>query len=233
MLKNFDHVFFDLDRTLWDFETNSSQTLHELFTEFSLEKKLGTTFETFIAEYHRVNDLFWQQYRDGLINKEGLRYARFEASFQFFGLNDPALAEAVGEQYVVRSPRRTALIDGALDLLRHLQHNGVPMSVITNGFDEVQHLKMQASGISHFFQHTITSELVGVRKPHPGIFEHALRLTNTFPHRVVMVGDHFEADIDGALLAGWHAVYLLPSGDMPIPRPDLTAVRSLRELIVA
>lgn len=230
MLKNFNHIFFDLDRTLWDFEANSSLTLRELFDEFGLRPKLRVNFDEYLPEYHRINDLFWQQYRDGIINKEGLRYARFEASFQFFGLNDAALAEAVGEQYVQRSPKRTALIDGALDLLRHLHHLGLPMSVITNGFDEVQHLKMEASGIAHFFQHTITSEAVGVRKPHPKIFEHALQLTNVQPQGAVMIGDHFEADIDGALLAGWHAIYLLPNGALPEPRANLTTVRSLRDI---
>jgi len=231
MLEQFDHVFFDLDRTLWDFEVNSRLTLEEIYTELNLQQRLGVPFDVFVPEYHRINDLFWQQYRDGIIDKEGLRHARFEAAFRFFGADEPLIAEKMGSAYVERSPRRTALVDGTSELLRHLVHLGVPMSIITNGFDEVQHLKMQASGIAHCFKHVLTSEMVGVRKPHPHIFSHALAVTGTRPDKAVMVGDHYEADIEGALQAGWHAVYLLPSGDMPESHPRLKVIRSLRELL--
>jgi putative hydrolase of the HAD superfamily len=231
MLAEFDHVFFDLDRTLWDFEVNSRLTLQEIYAELNLQQRLGVPFEVFVPEYHRINDIFWQQYRDGIIDKEGLRYARFDAAFRFFGVKDAVLAEKMGSAYVERSPRRTALVDGTNELLRHLAHVGVPMSVITNGFDEVQHLKMQASGIAHYFKHVFTSEMVGVRKPDPIIFNHALAVTGTHAHKVVMVGDHYEADIDGALRAGWHAVYLLPDGELPEPHHRLMVVRSLHELL--
>lgn len=231
MLVQYDHVFFDLDRTLWDFEVNSRLTLEEIYTELDLQQRLGVPFDVFVPEYHRINDLFWQRYRDGIIDKEGLRHARFEAAFRFFGVDDVLLAQQMGSAYVERSPRRTALVDGAIELLRHLAHVGVPMSIITNGFDEVQHLKMEASGIAHYFRHVFTSEMVGVRKPDPVIFNHALAVTGTMAHKAVMVGDHYEADIEGALKAGWHAVYLLPEGRCEVSHDRLTVIRSLRELV--
>ena len=46
-MQTYKHLFFDLDHTLWDFDTNAKETLHELFLEFELNKKATPSFDIF------------------------------------------------------------------------------------------------------------------------------------------------------------------------------------------
>lgn len=228
-LKEIQHVFFDLDRTLWDFETNSEATLKELFTEFKLTEKLGVSDDDFIKEYKRINEIFWEDYRNGVIKKEELRYARFEAAMKFFDHEDTQLAADIGEQYIWRSPRKTALVDGTIEVLEYLLPK-YALHIITNGFEEVQHIKMTGSGLDPYFTHQITSEAAGARKPSIQVFEYAQNLTGASAGNSIMIGDHLEADVEGALNAGWKAVFFEPNK----PRMNesvFTHILHLRELM--
>lgn len=209
VLKEIEHVFFDLDRTLWDFETNSEATLKELFQEFELNSKLGITDAQFIHEYKRINEIFWEDYRNGVIEKKDLRYGRFETALRFFDYNDKPLAAQIGELYISRSPRKTGLIDGAIEVLEYLKPK-YQLHIITNGFEEVQHIKMQSSGLDGYFRQHITSEGAGAKKPSRIIFDHAAQLAQSAADNSVMIGDHFEADIEGALNVGWKAIFYEP-----------------------
>ena len=209
-MDSIEHVFFDLDRTLWDFESNSEATLKELFLELDLTKKVGVSDDVFIKEYKRINEIFWEEYRNGVIQKETLRYARFEAAMKFFGHADRELASLIGEEYIFRSPRKTNLVDGAIEVLEYLKPK-YALHIITNGFEEVQHIKMESSGLDGYFQQHITSESAGAKKPSRIIFDHAAALANSHSHNSIMIGDHFEADIEGAINVGWKAVYYEPA----------------------
>ncbi len=224
------HIFFDLDRTLWDFETNSQNTLRELFDELDLAEQLGVASTTFIKEYKRINEIYWNDYRDGVITKEELRHARFEATMQYFGHDDPGLAARFGELYIERSPHRTALVDGAIELLDHLSPN-YALHIITNGFSEVQHIKMSESGLAPYFRQVIISEEVGYKKPHRKVFRFAENATGSVPGNSLMIGDHFEADITGALNAGWKAVFFEPDGMGTKKRDGFVQVSSLPEIM--
>lgn len=209
-MDNIKYVFFDLDRTLWDFESNSKATLEELFTEFNLTEKLGVSDSEFIHEYKRINEIFWTDYRNGVIKKEELRYARFEAALKFFGHSDRKMGSEIGELYISRSPRKTGLVDGAIEVLEYLKSK-YELHIITNGFEEVQHIKMKSSGLDPYFGHVITSESAGAKKPSPVIYQYASELTGAAAENSIMIGDHFEADVFGALEIGWKAVFYEPS----------------------
>ena len=149
-MKGIEHVFFDLDRTLWDFEANSEATLKELFEEFKLSDKLGVADNLFIREYKRINELFWEDYRKGTIQKEYLRYGRFETALKFFGYSDKEMAIGIGKLYISRSPRKTGLVDGSIEVLEYLKPK-YQLHIITNGFEEVQHIKMESAGLTPYF----------------------------------------------------------------------------------
>lgn len=203
-------LFFDLDRTLWDFEANSSETLQELAIHHDLKGKGIESFDHFLSHYHRINDHLWAEYRAGNIQKEGLRLERFRRAFLEVGIDDPAFSGAFGEDYIRLSPRKTNLVPDTLNVLRTLQERGYSMHIITNGFEEVQQLKMNSCGLHPYFGETITSERAGFLKPHRGIFDFALTLTGTKVEDAVMIGDSLDADILGAREAGWQQVYFNP-----------------------
>jgi putative hydrolase of the HAD superfamily len=225
-----DHVFFDLDRTLWDFDRNSKETLQELFVEFKLDGKLKVSEQEFRSEYERINEHYWHLFRNGEVNRSQLRLGRFEDALAHFGHPDNKLAFALGEAYVSISPRKTSLVDGALELLDHLKER-YSLHIITNGFEEVQHIKLSASGIASYFHEVITSERAGVRKPHVEIYRFAERLTSSTPERCVMIGDHFEADVKGAHAAGWHAIHLNADGDQTGEHIEVRSLNEVRQLL--
>ena len=227
-MSSIEHIFFDLDRTLWDFESNSEATLIELFEELKLTQKLGVSDKEFIKEYKRINELFWADYRNGIIGKETLRYARFEAAMKFFGHSDRELATTIGEEYIHRSPRKTGLVDGAIDILDYLKPK-YQLHIITNGFDEVQQVKMDSSGLTPYFLEVITSEEAGAKKPSNIVFDYAREKSGATNRNSIMIGDHLEADIDGALGVGWKAVYYEPSLERMIGK-DFHHIHHLNEL---
>lgn len=222
------HIFFDLDRTLWDFDTNSKHTIFEIFGAFRLSEHTSAKPEDFLSVYARINELYWERYRNQEVTQAELRRGRFLDALRHFGCDNVELADALGAAYVDISPRKTALVDGAAELLQHL-HGRYALHIITNGFEEVQHIKLESSGLSGFFGEVITSERAGVKKPDAGIFRFAERLTQAVPETSLMIGDHFEADVQGALQAGWHSIHFDPAG----PRDGCQHhVRSLKEVMM-
>ncbi|MCF8258055.1 MAG: YjjG family noncanonical pyrimidine nucleotidase [Flavobacteriales bacterium] len=227
MRHSIEHVFFDLDRTLWDFDTNSREAIRELFVRFRIGHLTGAEFEVFHSLYQGVNEQYWERYRKAQVTQSELRRGRFFDSLCQLGHADMELADAMGVAYVDISPRKTALVDGALELLDYLNCR-YALHIITNGFEEVQHIKLESSGIRDFFGEVITSERAGVKKPDAGIFRFAEQVTHALPTNAVMIGDHFEADVMGAVQAGWRSIYFSPDGG---PDGDHLNVSTLREVM--
>jgi len=200
------HVFFDLDRTLWDFELNSQKALQILHNETKLLLHIPS-FEKFHKSYLKQNKLLWQKYSLGTLSKEELRYERFRATLRHFEIVDEKLTRQLGDGYVDLSPQQTALIPLAQEVLQDLGDMGFKMHIITNGFKEVQHIKLKYSNLHHHFQVVLCSEEVGFNKPHPTIFLHALKLAKASPENSLMVGDDYRADILGSIRAGMQAVW--------------------------
>ena len=93
------HVFFDLDRTLWDFEANSHETLLELCDYYNLKEKGILNYERFINSYKIHNEKLWHLYRLNKISQKDLRRERFQKTLADFGINDFNLSEKIGEDY--------------------------------------------------------------------------------------------------------------------------------------
>lgn len=230
-------LFFDLDRTLWDFDRNSREALEEIFLEIAQpnlpEHKAASEF---IPVYEAENEKCWKAYREGRITKEELRPLRFRKAVEGMGIpafdGMEALAEAMGTAYVERAPYRTALFDGAIDVCRALKTRGHRMFILTNGFEEVQHIKVNRSGLEPFFDGVFTSDALGFKKPHPACFSKGLALADSHADRAVMIGDDWECDVDGAMQAGWRAVHFDPSQPASLsaePR-RISALQTLLEL---
>ena len=228
-------LFFDLDRTLWDFDRNSREALEEIFLEIAQPRlPQHRTAAEFIPVYEAENEKCWKAYREGRITKEQLRPLRFRKAVEGLGIpafdGMEALAEAMGTAYVQRAPYRTALFDGAVEVCQALKARGHRMFILTNGFEEVQHTKVKNSGLEPFFTGVYTSDFLGVKKPNPTAFERAAEAEGlSMSGGIVMVGDSWESDVEGAHGVGWDAVHFNPSGEH---REEVwQSVRVLRELL--
>jgi putative hydrolase of the HAD superfamily len=203
------HIFFDLDRTLWDFAANSQSTLEELFSTFNLKSKGIQNADVFIRIYKAHNEKLWELYRVGKISQIDLRRERFQRTLADFGLKDFTLAEAIGEQYISICPTKNQLYPFAIEALDYLSQK-YKIHIITNGFHKVQHLKLKHANLTKYFDAIITSEKAGVMKPNPKIFEFALETANAKSSESVYVGDDLEVDILGCQNCKMDGIYFNP-----------------------
>lgn len=221
-------VFFDLDHTLWDFKTNSRKVLKELFTEAELHRK-GLDFDEFFHVYNLINDQKWTLYRQGLLDKFRLRKERFADTLRHFGIDEKHLGDYFESQNVERSPRQTALMPGALEVLDYLFEK-YQLAIITNGFTTVQQTKLKSTGLAKYFKAVITSEMAGANKPEAKIFVTALKETGTKRPEAVMIGDHIDADVAGAKNAGIDQIWYNQSGTTSDLKPTYQ-ISNLTELM--
>lgn len=199
------HLFFDLDRTLWDFETNATETFTEIHTKYTLAQKGITTLDDFMDVYERINLKLWDDYRKGQIKKEVLNVQRFALTLDNFGIDDELLSQNIAKDYIELSPTKKNLFPYTISILEYL-FTRYKLHIITNGFEEVQHKKLNNSNLSKYFTHVITSEDAGYKKPDINIFKYAFDITGASPEESLMIGDDIEVDIEGAKLAGMDQV---------------------------
>lgn len=227
-MQRLNHIFFDLDRTLWDFETNSKAALVQIFDELKLAEHIPT-FDDFYEEYRTVNASFWDKYSKGEITKADLRSGRFAQTLEFFEIKNDQLSRELGEKYIEVSPYQTNLFPGTKETLSELKNNDHQLHIITNGFKEVQFIKLNNSGILDYFNDILCSEEVGVNKPNPLVFEKALERTNAKSVESIMIGDDFQADVLGAESCGIRGVLFDPH-DHHLERTGIERIISLKEI---
>lgn len=208
-MRNIKHIFFDLDRTLWDFEANSKKALQEIFLEYELISHFNH-FESFHHTYLKINADLWKKYGKKKITKEQLRDTRFLKTLEQHQVNDALLAEKISESYINLSPKQTLLFPNALDTLSALKDKGYILHIITNGFQEVQYIKLNESKLSPFFDVIVCSEHIGFNKPDKRIFIHALELAGAKAEDSMMIGDDLQVDVLGANQVGMEAVLFDP-----------------------
>lgn len=198
------HVFFDLDHTLWDFEKNSELSLKKVFDKQNMTIDLND----FLEIYKPLNIKYWKLYRDEKITKKELRYGRLKNTFDALNyLISDDLIDIIATEYINFLPDFNHLFEDAFEILDYLKEK-YQLHIITNGFEEIQKKKMETSKILRYFDVIITSESVGVKKPNPKVFNFALEKANAKNCTSIMIGDSIEADIEGALSVGMTAIYV-------------------------
>ncbi|MGJ8666829.1 MAG: YjjG family noncanonical pyrimidine nucleotidase [Patiriisocius sp.] len=196
-------VFFDLDHTLWDFDRNSALAFQRVFNTHKIEIPVVD----FMKVYEPINFAYWKEYREERVTKEVLRRGRLQDTFSKLNLAyELEIIDLLSDGYIEELPGNNHLFDGAIDLLEYLK-NKYSLHIITNGFAEVQNIKMERSKLAPYFKTVTSSEEVGVKKPNPIVFHTALEKTNAKPETSIMIGDTFEADILGAESVGMDTIF--------------------------
>ncbi|MCK5857452.1 MAG: YjjG family noncanonical pyrimidine nucleotidase [Bacteroidales bacterium] len=227
-MTKYKHIFFDLDRTLWDFEKNSEEVFRDMYRVLKIEQKGIKDFDEFFASYRSVNHDLWDLYRMGKIDKEFLNYQRFYQTLYEFGIEDDELAKDMGKKYVEWSPLKKHLFPGTMELLEYLKPN-YHLHIITNGFEEVQTVKLQESNLAQYFEQVIISETTPVKKPHPKIFKYAMHIAGAEVSNSLMIGDDVAIDIKGAAGVGMDQVWVNFIDEAPSFKPTYE-VKSLLDI---
>jgi putative hydrolase of the HAD superfamily len=206
------HLFFDLDRTLWDFEKNCEESLSELAVKYNLQAYGIDCINQFIQHFIEINEQLWEDYGQGLINKQQIRSKRFPLTFLKYKFTDDQLATAIASDYTAITPLKTNLLPDTVQVLNYLKEK-YTLHIITNGFEETQLLKLKQCNLEFYFSEIITSERAGFKKPDIGVFNFSLNITNATINNSIMIGDSLNADIIGARKAGMHQIYFNRNGN--------------------
>lgn len=220
-------MIFDLDNTIWDFETNSREALTELYAQVKQQHAIEAEFQHFHSTYVEINYRYWADYEKGLIDKHTLRYGRFHEAFSKMDFHRTDVIDRVADEYVRISPFKNVLFEGTHEVLEYLQSK-YRLAIITNGFNEVVAHKMKNCGLEKYFEHVQTSEDAGWQKPDKRIFNLVMQKCNGTPANSIMIGDNLDTDIAGGKGAGMRTI-LFDSKKQHLNYTD-TKIHSLLDL---
>ena len=229
-------LFIDLDDTIWDFRANSMLALRQAYDELGLSSEISD-YDRFKTLYMTANKELWEAYHHSRVTKDFLIVERFARPFREMGspvADDKAFIMRLNDRYLDILARQKNLVPGAVELLDYLTEQGYPLYILSNGFAEVQSRKLESAGISRYFKRLILSDEIGVTKPDRRLFDYALRLVGAEPSDTLIVGDNYDADILGAMNAGWGTIYF-NRDNLPVAgaRPDyvVTALSDIKQIL--
>jgi putative hydrolase of the HAD superfamily len=225
---HYSHIFFDLDHTLWDYDTNVKESLAELYDVYDLAEIGIIDSAAFIKAFYEVNFKLWAMYDIGEIDKIGLRESRFKLIFESAGVDKDTVPKMMEEDFMVRTSSKPHLLPYCIEILNYLKPR-YQLHIITNGFNESQMRKLDASGLSPYFDLVVTSETTGHKKPDPRIFQYAMMNLGITSNECVMIGDNPASDILGAVRSNIDQVYFDPHQKGMQITPTFT-IRHLKEL---
>jgi putative hydrolase of the HAD superfamily len=205
-MKTYEHIFFDLDHTLWDFSANCAETLTDLYERHQLHR-LDIPLPEFITRYREINDRMWDDLHRGKVTIEEIRNHRFVQTFQLFGLDASHVPTGLDEQFISLCPTKSNVFPHTHAILDYLSEKYV-MHILTNGFRETQRTKLQSAGLDHYFEHVIHADESGYMKPDKRMFDYALQTAKIETHQCIMIGDDLYADVLGAKNVGMDQVFV-------------------------
>ncbi len=226
---NYKHLFFDLDNTLIDFDASAKLVLQELFTEHKLER-FFTDFADFYTVYSAINKDLWHQYKDHKITKNEVKFGRFQKTLEKRQVSDETLWHTMGDSFVARVAHKHVLVPGSMEVL-HALHPHYKLHIISNGFNEVQHAKLEGTGMRRFFDWVILSENVKAQKPKRLIFETALKNANARKSESLMIGDNFDTDITGAHNFGMDQAWFMYHKEYELTFEPTFTIQKLTDLL--
>ena len=202
------NIFIDLDDTIWDFTANSHVSLEIMYRDLDIAR-IYPDYDAFSSAYYAKNSELWALYHHGKIEKDFLIIERYAHLLRTIGYNDidNHLAQRMNEYYLDTLAQQTQLVPYAIELLDYLTQRGYNLYILSNGFIEVQHKKLQSAGIGDYFKRMVLSDEIGINKPDRRLFDYALEVTHSQAADTLMIGDNYDADILGAMQAGWGQIY--------------------------
>ncbi|MDR2233268.1 MAG: YjjG family noncanonical pyrimidine nucleotidase [Tannerella sp.] len=229
MTTKYKSIFFDFDDTLWDTFHNNKECLKEIFADYHFDRHYDS-FETFFQIYMPYNLSLWAKYRNGEIDRQTLIIERLLYVLRPMGITDRAYILKLNDDFLQRTVNQSRLIPGAIELLDYLRPF-YRLFILSNGFREIQSQKLQHAGMTSYFEKIILSEDAKIQKPHKEIFDYALKNTNSRRNESILIGDSYEADIEGAAKSHIDQIWYNPE-NLPYKTVIPTyQVRSLDEIM--
>lgn len=188
-----------------------------------------------VALIRRRASWYWSdpvRHRTGRMDLDAARADIVAGALAPLGGVSRAVAERIGAAYGSVREEAVAVFPGALDALRHFRALGLRLALVTNGSSRAQRAKIERFALAPHFDEVLVEEEVGIGKPEPGAYWHAMRLLGAGPEETWMIGDNFEWEIAAPARLGIQGVWVNPAGK-PAPDPAVPhrSIASLRDMI--
>lgn len=188
-------ILTDIDNTLFDFDRGSAagvKRVLEYYGQVYTEEKLH--------QYLAVNDGLWKQYEQGLIPKEHIFKTRFRDFMALFGVEaEPLFAN---DLYVEGLKEEVFFMPHCKEFLDAV-HGKYKLYALTNGVTLTQQVRMERSGLKHYFDGIFISEQMGCKKPEQEFFDKVFAAIGPVDKRkCIMLGDSLTSDMQGGRNAG-------------------------------
>lgn len=197
-------LLFDLDHTLFDFDTAEDVALTQLLKEEGVED-----IQAYKDYYVPMNKALWKDLEQKKITKAELINTRFTKLFAHFGIENDG--SYLAERYQFFLSKQGQTFPGVEDLLKNLIHQGYELYAATNGITYIQTGRLTKSGLAPYFNHVFISEQLGTQKPDALFYE---RIGQQIPgfskENTFMIGDSLTADIQGGNNAGIDTIWYNP-----------------------
>lgn len=227
-MKNYKNIFIDLDDTIYDFAGASRESFREAYDLLGYER-FFCSFDHFMSLYEPYNLELWKIYGEGKITKAELNRKRYSYPLKMVGVDDEELAAIFCREVLSRIPTKNRVLPGAHELLEYLRPK-YRLHILSNGFKELQAHKMQTTGLDGFFDTLVLSDDIGVNKPRPELFMHALQRTGATVEDSIMIGDMFDTDIAGAAGVGMDQIFFNRKGVDVLPFEPTYMVGTLLQI---
>ncbi|WP_018923769.1 HAD family hydrolase [Salsuginibacillus kocurii] len=238
-------ICFDLDNTLHSHDTAFIRTVRMLFDKKLHEwrnKGLNVShikLDSVVGTFKYFSDELWDKKESGEWSRETYRRERYKQTMETYELpNDLHSADRFHEEYEKNVPFYGVPYEGLYEGLEQLEKHGFQLGIITNGRSTTQLKKFEALNLSSYISQKslfISGEM-GTAKPERTIFQQVAEHLRVEANEALFVGDAWELDIVGAIEAGWDALYLNTSAQLPTtehqPVGQASSFKEAIELIV-
>jgi len=217
-------LLFDADGTLFDYDRAERTAIEQALGQIGVSFNPG-----YLATYRRINAALWQRVEKGELTPGVVKVRRFELWLE--AIQVAYSPEAFSARYLECLANCSELLDDAGAVLEAL-HRKHRIAILTNGLKVVQRGRLARSVIRQHVSDIIISEEIGAAKPARAFFDTAFaRLGHPSKREVLMIGDGWASDIQGAVQYGIDACWYNP-GHKPRPAScEITReIASLREL---
>ena len=223
-LKGIKAISFDLDGTLWDFESAMRQGLRiALGAIRSRDPKAGSMLN--VHGLIDTRDEVAREFQGDFIDLELIRLESFRRALTVIGREDDNLAEEVFNVYVSARSQCMQPFDDVVPVIQSLRST-YKIGAISNGNSYPDRL-----GLSHLFDFEMMAEDVGYSKPDPRIFHAALHEAGCEAAELLHIGDDMETDVRGAVRAGANALLIDRSGPPLTASVEVRTITNLNELV--
>src|SRR5690606_7409455 len=208
---------------------NAKITLAKLYEEFQIKDTYGYSFDEFYPHYYESNEQLWADYRDGKVDKEELRKRRFPEAFENMGIPNAEFAMEYERRFVDEVTDTNYVVEGTEEILEYLK-NKYRLHILSNGFEEVTHHKIQGCIIKNYMETITTAEEAGSPKPEAKAFMTALAKSDAKVEDSIYIGDDWIADMVGAHRLGMRAIFFNPLKENHMWVEEIPVIDQLIEL---